>query len=41
MKSFSGFLRWFFGWLPDECLKKIGKNDDTNDSLMNDEDDDI
>ncbi|CDW84322.1 UNKNOWN [Stylonychia lemnae] len=40
-RTFSGFLKWFFGWLPDECLKKIGKNDDNNDSLMNDEDDDV
>ena len=28
ISSFPTFLRWFLGWLPDEWLKKIAKNED-------------
>jgi hypothetical protein len=33
------FVKWFFGWLPDDCLKKLGTDDDnTEEDDRNQED---
>ena len=37
-KNFSTFLRWFLGWLPEDCLKKIGGKSEENFGDNEDED---
>jgi hypothetical protein len=34
-KNWTMFFRWFFGWLPDTCVKRIGKNQDQNEDANN------